>query len=42
MSLEYYKDYFKVTNKDVTKRIICNLKFWSGGFFNPPEQEYDM
>jgi tRNA(His) 5'-end guanylyltransferase len=34
-SLNYYKDYFKVTNKDVYKRILCNLKFWGGGFFQP-------
>ena len=41
-SLEYYKDYFKVTNADVLKRIKCNLKFWAGDFFKPLEQDYDL
>jgi len=37
-SLDYYKDFFKVTNKDVTRRIMLNLKFWTGGFFEPLNQ----
>jgi len=41
-SLDYYKDFFKVTNKDVMRRIKMNLKFWSGGFFEPLNQEYDL
>ena len=40
--LEYYKDYFKVTNKDVTRRMLLSLEFWKGGFFEPLEQDYDL
>ena len=40
--LNYYKDYFNVTNKDVVKRMMMGLQFWSGGFFEPREQEYDL
>lgn len=34
-TIEYYKEYFKVTNADVKKRVLSNLKFWSGNFFKP-------
>ena len=41
-SLDYYKDYFKVTNDIVKKRVMCNVKFWSGGFFDNLKEDYDL
>jgi hypothetical protein len=41
-NLEYYKDYFLVDNDIVKSRIMMNLKFWSGGFFDDLKADYDL
>ena len=41
-TIEYYKDYFLVDNDIVKSRILCNLKFWAGGFFADLKADYDV
>jgi len=41
-NLDNYKDYFKVDNDIVKSRIMCSLKFWSGGFFDDLKADYDL
>ena len=40
-NLDNYKDNFKVDNDIVKNRIMLNLKFWSGGFFEDLKADYD-
>lgn len=39
--LESFKKYFTVSNKDVMKRVLSNLMFWKGEFFQEGD-EYDL
>ena len=40
-TIDYYKDNFKVDNEIVKNRMLCDIKFWSGGFFQDMKADYD-